>query len=88
MSTTKTPRSTISIPTDQLSPTMQWIFQATNFLGSLIKPLLIVTALVLLEVALTPERVHEMLVLNILAFSAGYAILRSIRGLRRLMRRD
>lgn len=88
MSTTKTPRSTVAVPTDQLSPTMQWVFHATNFLGSLIKPLFIITAALLLVVALTPERIHEMLVLNILAFSAGYAILRSIRGLRRLMRRD
>ncbi|BAB99270.1 hypothetical protein [Corynebacterium glutamicum] len=87
MSTTKTPRSTITAPIDQLSPIMRWVFQATNFLGSLIKPLLIVTALVLVVAALTPERFHETLVLNILAFSAGYAVLRLVRSLRRLLQR-
>lgn len=87
MSTTETPART-TIPIDQLSPMMRLIFQATNFLGSLIKPLLIITAALLLVVALTPEHVRETLMLNILVFSAGYAILCSVRGLRRLLWRN
>lgn len=81
-------KSTITIPIDMLSPMMRWLFHATSFLGSLIKPLLIVTALVLLVVAVTPEHLHETLVLNILAFSAGYGMLRIVRSLRRLIRGD
>lgn len=88
MSTTKTPRSTITIPIDQLSPMMRWLFHASSFLGSLIKPFLITTATLLLVVALTSEHFHETLVLNILAFSAGYAMLRIVRGLRLLKQRD